>query len=136
MKRTLEVMESELEVTKEQLKPLQKKASELEDEIKRYKLDNKLYHPMSELANYKGKDILFIELVMQNVDSTLDTVYIHQDDIFEVTDDGHLYYSSYAGGIIEYSRKRHKYIRRYYGNSIDYNCVGFLDVELRDKIYI
>lgn len=55
MERTLEMMEAELKAANEQFEPLKKKISELEREIEKYKLDNALYHPMSELVNYRGK---------------------------------------------------------------------------------
>lgn len=132
MERTLEIMEAELKATNKQLKPLQKKANELEREIEQYKLDNALYHPMSELINYKGKDIFSIELVVKNWNGALETEYMCEDEIFEVTDDGHLYYSSYGGGIIQYDCERDKYIHYYYGHGTECNYVGFLTIKVRD----
>ena len=57
MERTLEIMEAELKATIEQLKPLNNKRTELEREIEDYKLKNAVYHPMSELINYKGREV-------------------------------------------------------------------------------
>ena len=130
MERTLEIMETELESITKQLTPLQKRASELSREIEQYRLDNALYHPMSELINYKGKTISSITLVRKEKDEKLTIEYMYNDDIFEVTDDGYLHYSSYEGGVMDYSAKARGYVRYYYGHGTAYNYVGFLEIEL------
>jgi hypothetical protein len=136
MERTLEVMEEELRLVKEEKKPLSdaidvlnKKIAKLDDEILAYKLNNGLYHPMSELINYKGKDISSIKLVVRDEEGALDTDFIYCDEILEVDNDGHLYYSSYSGGIIEYDNKTNQYVHLYYGTVEDYDYVGFLEIE-------
>ena len=133
MERTLEIMETELKATNEQLKPLQKKKTELEREIQSYKLENTLYHPMSELINYKGREVRSITLVEKRRDGKLTTDYMYNDEIFEVTDNGHLYYSSYEGGVMHYSEKTNRYIQNYWGNGFPHEYVGFLDIELEDE---
>ena len=67
MERTLEIMMEELRLAEEERKPLSeainvvnRKIRNLENKIEKYKLNNKLYHPMSELVNYKGKEISYI----------------------------------------------------------------------------
>ena len=132
MERTLEIMEAELNSAKEQFEPLKKKISELEREIEGYKLDNALYHPMSELTNYKGKYVRSITLVERDEDGVLSTDFIYDDDIFEVDNDGHLYYSSYSGGITEYDNETHKYVHMYYGHPEYHDYVGFTEIEIRD----
>lgn len=134
------MMMEELTLAKEERKPLleaieviNKKIRKLDNEIEAYKLNNGLYHPMSELANYKGKNISHITLVERDKEGALDTEYMYNDEIFEVTDDGHLYYSSYGGGITHYNEKDGKYYHCYYGHSTPHEYVGFLDIELEDE---
>ena len=140
MERTLEIMEAELEATRELLKPLQKqleplhkKINELEREIQSYKLENAAYHPMSELINYKGKEVRSITLVERNRDGKLTTDYMYNDEIFEITDNGHLYYSSYEGGVMRYSEETNRYIHHYWGHGTPHEYLGFLEIELEDE---
>lgn len=133
MERTLEVMEAELKATNSQLQPLQKKQLKLEREIKEYKLRNALYHPMSELINYKGREIRSITLVEKRRDGSLGTDYMYNDEIFEVTDNGHLYYSSYEGGVMRYSAETNRYIHNYWGHGTPHEYLGFLKIELEDE---
>ena len=132
MERTLEIMEAELKATIEQLKPLKNKRIELEREIEDYKLKNALYHPMSELINYKGREVYSITLVEKRPNGTLTTDYMYNDEIFNITDDGHLYYSSYAGGVMRYSKETNKYIHNYWGVGTPHEYVGFLEIEVGD----
>lgn len=134
-KAELDHMIAELKLAEEQLKPLKKRVSDLNEEIKKYKLNNGLYYPMSELENYKGKRIRTITLVERDEDGTLDTdfiYFIYDDDFFEVTNDGHLYYSSYNGGITEYDSDAQKYVHMYYGHPEYHNYVGFTEIDVRD----
>lgn len=131
MERTLEVMEMELNSAKEQFEPLKEKISELKREIEKYKLDNALYHPMSELMNYKGKNVNSITLVERDEDGTLDTDFMYDDEILEIDDNGHLYYSSYSGGITEYDDKAKRYVHIYYGCPEYHDYVGFLEINIR-----
>ncbi len=133
MERTLDIMEAELKATKEQIKPLEKKRLELEREIQSCKLENTLYHPMSELINYKGREVYSITLVEKRADGKLTTDYMYNDEIFKVTDDGHLHYSSYEGGVMDYYEEDEKYYHCYWGRSTPHEYVGFLDIEVGDE---
>lgn len=137
MERTLEIMEEELRLVKEERKPLSeaidvinKKINKIEDEILRYKLNNGLYYPMSELADYTGKNVSSIELVERDEEGALDTDFIYCDEIFEVDENGHLYYSSYSGGIIKYDSDANKYVHMYYGYPEYHDYVGFLEIDI------
>ena len=132
MERTLEIMEEELKLIKQEYDVLNKKRQNLEIEIEEYKLNNGLYHPMSELINYIGKDIDSIKVVIRNEDGTLETDFLYCDEIFEVDEYGQLYYSSYSGGIIEYDNDAHKYVHMYYCRPTYYDYVGFMDLKLED----
>lgn len=139
MERTLEVMMEELRLVREERKPLSeaigkidKKISNLNKEIETYKLNNGLYHPMSELANYKGKYVRSIDLVERDEDGTLRTDFMYDDDIFEIDNNGHLYYSSYEGGITEFDDEAKKYVHMYYGYPTYHDYVGFTEIKIRD----
>lgn len=133
MERTLDIMEAELKAINEQLKPLHKKRTELEREIREYKLGNALYNPMSELINYIGREISYITLVEKKEDGKLVIDFICNDEILEVTDKGHLYYSSDKGGVIHYHKEDGKYYHYYYGHSEPHEYIGFLDIEVNDE---
>ena len=139
MKRTLDIMMEELRLAKEEKKPLSEainiidiKINKLDEEIVAYKLNNGLYHPMSELINYKGREISSIDLVERNEDGSLSTDYMYNDEMFSVDESGHLDYSSYNCGVMSYDEKIGKYVSwcHYYRQEHDY--VGFLEIELED----
>ena len=86
MERTLEIMMEELRLAKKEREPLSKaiyvvnkKIRNLENEIEKYKLDNGLYHPMSDLNKYIGKEISSITLVEKNKEGSLVTKNIYND---------------------------------------------------------
>lgn len=139
MKKTLEDMMEELRLAEEEKKPLSeaievvnKKMKNLKSEIETYKLNNRLYHSMSELANYKGKEISYIALVERNEDGTLSTEYMHNDEMFSVDENGHLDYSSYNCGVMHYDEKVGKYAYYYYHSRTEHDYVGFLEIEFED----
>lgn len=139
MERTLEDMKKELELAIEEKKPLSeaidvinKRIRDINNEMKTYKLNNKLYHPMSELTNHKGKDIYSITLVERKEDGTLDTEYIYNDEIFRVDDNGHLKYSSFNCGVMNYDKKIDKYVKWCHFTRKEHDYIGFLDVEFDD----
>lgn len=137
MERTLEVMEEELKRVREERKPLyeavnilDKKIAKLNDEMLAYKLNNGLYHPMSELINYLGKSISSITLVERDKDGALDTDFMYCDEIFKVDEYAHLYYSSWTGGVMDYDNDTKMYVHFYYGCPQYHDYVGFLEIEI------
>lgn len=132
MERTLDVIEEELRLVQSGFDTLKQRKEALESEIRKYKLDNGLYHPMSELINYIGKDISYITLVERSKDGKLETDFLCDDEIFEVNEFGQLYYSSYSGGIIEYDNDAHKYVHMYYGRTEYHDYVGYLEIKIRE----
>lgn len=138
MNRTLEDMYKDLTSAQERLKPLdeaanaiRKEISNLEDEIEKYKLDNTLYNPMSELCNYKGKEISYIDLVERNSDGALSVERIYNAEIFSIDQDGHLDYSSYDYGLIEYDAKINKYVEYFHYHRTEHDYVGFMELVLK-----
>jgi hypothetical protein len=139
MERTLDIMMKELERVKEERKPLyeavnvlDKEIAKLKDEITRYKLDNGLYHPMSELANYKGREIYHIVLVERDEDGALDIEYMYNDEMFSVDKRGYLDYSSYNCGVMRYDENIGKYVEWCHYRRTEHDYVGFLEIELED----
>ena len=139
MERTLEVMMEELRLAKEARKPLSEamkvvdnKISQLDKEIETYKLNNTLYYPMSELAKYKGKEVSHIILVERREDGTLDTKYMYNDEMFSVDDRGHLDYSSYNCGVMDYDEDIDKYVEWYHYRRTEHDYVGYLEIEFED----
>jgi hypothetical protein len=137
MERTLEVMEEELKRVKEERKPLyeavnalDKEIAKLKDEIVAFKLNNGLYHPMSELIDYLGKRISSITLVERDKEGALDTEFMYCDEIFEVDEYAHLYYSSWSGGVMRYDNNTKMYVHSYYGCPTYHDYVGFLEIEI------
>ena len=139
MERTLEIMEEELKRVREERKPLyeavnilDKKIAKLNDEMLAYKLNSGLYHPMSELINYLGKHISSITLVERDEDGALDTDFMYCDEIFEVDEYAHLYYSSWTEGVMNYDNDTKMYVHSYYGRPTYHDYVGFLEIEVED----
>ena len=140
MKRTLEVIEEELRLVREERKPLHeaigvldKKIAKLEDEVTRYKLNNSLYHPMSELEKYKDREISHIILVERDEEGALDTEYIGNDEMFSVDENGHLDYSSYHNGVMHYDDDIGMYVEWCYGTCTEHDYVGFLEIKFEDE---
>ncbi len=133
MERTLDIMVSELEPAEKELKILEEKVKNLRYEIEDYRLNNGLYHPMSELINHKGKEIRWIKLVVREDDGTLDTDFMGCDEIFNVDENGHLDYSSFSGGTMLYDNKTNKYVHYYYGCSDYYDYVGYLEIKFYEE---
>ncbi len=138
MNRTLEDMYKDLNSAEERLKPLdevansiRKEISNLEDEIEKYKLDNAMYHPMSELCNYKGKQISYIDLVERHEDGTLSVERMYNDEMFSVDEDGHLEYSSYDYGVMDYDVNTNKYVEWFHYRRTEHDYVGFMELVLR-----
>ncbi len=140
MERTLDIMMEELKLVKEERKPLSEaidvlneKMAKLNDEIKAYKLNNGLYHPMSELENYKGREIIGITLVEKDEEGALNTEYMYNDEMFSIDENGHLDYSSYNCGVMDYDEKIGKYVEWYHHCRTEHDYVGFLEIELEDE---
>lgn len=137
--RTLEDIQREYEIAKAKADPLIKageeafkKCSRLYNEIKRYKIQHGMYHPMSDLLEHKGKTIENIELVMKNEDGTLETKYMYNYKTFSVDGNGRLDFSSDTMGVMFYDYKKEKYSYMYRGCETLYDFVGYLDVEFRE----
>lgn len=140
MKRTLDDMLKDLELAKKELDPLleaikvaEHRVNDIQKEIDTYKLSNGMYHPMSELLNYKGKELNYIELVEINKSGTLSTDCIYNDEFLGIDNNGHLFYSSYDFGILEYNEEKDRYEKWYHYYCNERNYVGFMEISFSDE---
>lgn len=137
MPRTLEDIERDLALAKEELEPIQeardkaaRKVSDFRDELEKYKLNNGMYHPMSDLNQYIGCNISSIKLVERDEDGSLDTDDMYGDEYFKIDENGHLDYSSEFGGVMDYDEKIGKYVMLCHYFRTEHDYVGFLELRL------
>ena len=140
MTRTLEMIENDLKNAEEELIPLQNafnkacnKVDDLHDELDKYKIDNGLYHPMCDLKQYAGYNIVDIKLVQRNVNGNLVLNNIYYEEIFRIDDDGHLYFSSMESGVIYFDDNIGKYIWVFHGFITEIDYIGFLEICVDDE---
>jgi hypothetical protein len=139
--RTLEDMYKDLKLAKEETEPIRgmllkanDKEYKIRKEIERYKLDNGMYSPISELSNHPEEIIDFIDLVELNEDGTLSVEYMYNDISFTkrfmVNKNGHIYYFDSVKSL-NYNEKLRRYILRFHddGREVEHNYIGFLLVE-------
>ena len=140
MARTLEMIENDLRNAEEELKPIQdafKKACDkvdvFHDELDKYKIDNELYHPMSDLKQYAGYNIVDIKLVQRNINGNLVLNDMYCEEIFRIDDDGYLYFSSMESGIMYFDDNIGKYIWVFHGFRTEIDYIGFLEICIDDE---
>ena len=138
--RTLEDIERDIELVNEELKPISKVREELSDkrrnlldEKEKYILDNGLFHPISELHNYIGKKISYIDLVERKEDGSLKVDSMCNDEMFSIDENGHLSFSSYNYGVMDFDEKLGKYVMRYRFYRTEHDYIGYLDLEFEDE---
>lgn len=137
--RTLEDIERDLEIAREERKPIykayeeiSKKCYKLKEEATQYKLQNGLFTPMSELEKHKGKSILHFELVVRNEDGSLETKDMWNNEYFKIDENGHLDYSSYICGVMYYDSEIGKYKFDFHYHPTIYDFVGYLEIEFEE----
>lgn len=119
------------EPIREQCDKEQKKLFKLKDKLEKYRLEHRMFYPLSKLAEFKDEvsDILSIKFVQRKKNGKFKVEEMVNDDLFFINDDGTFKYSSYEGGIIEKAEDG-KWYHQYYGSSrkLD-DYVGFLSIE-------
>lgn len=141
MSRTLDDMYNDLKLAKAETEPIKEmllkandKEYKIRKEIERYRLDNGMYIPISELSNHPEEIIDFIDLVELNEDGTLSVEYMYTDTPFTkrfmVNKSGHIYYFDSVKSL-NYNEKLGRYILRFHddGREVEHNYIGFLLVE-------
>jgi hypothetical protein len=131
MNRTLEDMEKELVLFK-------RNVIDLEYEITKYKLDNGLYHSVSELEKYTHKDISYIVLVERNNDGSLSTKELCDRDNYciGINIDGKVYTVSWdddRSKDISFNDKIGKYVENPPFGIVTHDYIGFLELKLKEN---
>jgi hypothetical protein len=136
MDKTLENMKKELERLEEELDEASWNYSQFNDKVIKYRLNNGLYHPMSELTNYIRKDINEITIVIKNEDGMLETLRLcdYRDDDYDCCIDwqGHILYHSDSEGIIRYDDYTNKYVHVEGYNIVYHDFIGFMNLSFAD----
>lgn len=136
----LNLSEKELKLLEEEIYRLDNKRFKmmtsielLRDKINQYRLNNGLYHPMSELLNHIGKSVLSICLVKRKDDGTLDTEWIGHKAVFDVYEDGTLVSFDGYDYYLRYDDRIKKYIKEYDHRMEWIDYVGFMSIEFSNR---
>lgn len=94
-----------------------------------YYIENRLWSPMEELKDYIGDHFAHPPFILFyiNLDEEGGEVehrYLY-GDICKVQEDGHMYYSDYDDGIIEWDEKQNCYVWARCGNYTNIHILGF-----------
>lgn len=121
-------MEKYLEMI-EQAKQLYDEARAIDLKAEEYYIENRLWSPIEELKDYIGKQWSHppFTLYYINLDEEGDEIehnYLY-GEICEVQEDGHMYYSDYDDGIIEWNEKQNCYVWARWGNYTNIHILGF-----------
>ena len=121
-------MEKYLEL-KNKSKELYEQAHKLSYQADEYYIENRLWSPIEELKGYIGNSFSHppFTLFYINLDKEGDIIqstYLY-GEICEVQEDGHMYYSDYDDGIIEWCEKSNCYIWACWGNYTNIHVLGF-----------
>lgn len=137
-RRTLNAIEKDLEQANVELEPIRdayknaiNKVTQYERELLRFKIDNKMYHPMSDLLQYTNKSISSIELIVENDEGVLD-IDIMCGDYMCITEDGHLDYSDTCRGVVEWDESKNTYVMYRRGYKSVMKIYGFMGISLNE----
>ena len=114
---------------KNKSKELYNEAQKVSIEADKYYVENRLWSPMCELKAYIGDSfshppftLFYINL--DEEDGEVQDRYLY-GEICEVQKDGHMYYSDYDDGIIEWNEKQNCYVWALWGNYTNIQILGF-----------
>ena len=130
LKELEKFLDTERAIYREKVESSEKELDELIKEEYKLFIENKMYCPMSKLQDFKRDDderpdIYRIKIVLG--DGDYKSLY---GEIIYVDDNGHLYFSDYEQGIIEFNKEKGKYTHSYWGDTTELDFVGFYDIEL------
>jgi hypothetical protein len=123
-------MENKLKVYKKMMQAagnFYAEARATEKAAEKYYIENRLWSPMEELKDYIGDSFShppFTLFYMKEGEEEIKSKYLY-GDICEVQEDGHMYYSDYDDGIIEWNEKQNCYVWAYWGNYTNIHILGF-----------
>lgn len=140
MREDLSLSEKELKLLEEEIYRLDNKRFKmmtsielLRDKINQYRLNNGLYHPMSELSNHIGKSVRNICLVKRKDDGVLDIEWIEHKAVFDVYKDGTLVCFDGYDYYLRYDDRIKKYIKEYDHRIEWIDYVGFMSIEFSNR---
>ena len=138
--RTIADIENDLRQAKIELEPIQKardeavkKVNDFYHELEKYKIDNKMYHPMSDLLQYANKYVNNIKLIEEDEDGDLDIETMYGDEFFMVTENGYLSYSSEYGGVMDYDVSENAYVMWYHYMRTVRKFIGFMEIDVKEE---
>ena len=125
-------MENKLEIYKKMMqaaKNFYAEARETERAAEKYYIENRLWSPIEELKEYLGDSFSHppFTLFYINLDeegNEIEDKYLY-GEICEVQEDGHMYYSDFDDGIIEWSEKQNCYVWAHWGDYTNIHILGF-----------
>ena len=104
----------------------------LENEINQYKIENKMYHPMSDLCSLKEHEILSISLIYiddNDKPSVLKLEGGYYGTSIGVDESGTFYCNSDKYGIIVLDSETGNYVWYHFYKRISPRLIGYLDVQ-------
>ena len=121
-------MEKYLEL-KNKSKELYEQAQKISNQANEYYIENRLWSPMEELKAYIGTSFSHPPFTLFYIDldeegDVIQDTYLY-GEICEVKEDGHMYYSDYGDGIIEWDERSSCYIWARWGNYTNIHVLGF-----------
>ena len=106
------------------------KLGKLENKLKKYRLEHRMFYPLDKLVEFKDdiNKISSICFVQKTKNGKFEEDWIFNDDLLFIYDDGSFKYSSYENGIISRD-KNGKWTHQYYGSSRKLDeYVGFMEI--------
>lgn len=110
-----------------------RKCNNLLKELEDYKIQNRLYHPMSDLKKYIGRQIIHIRLVERKNEGLEITDVWNHSGILYIDEDGHLSLEEDDIQGMSYDEKKCRYIDSYCGIERECDFVGYLDICFEDE---
>jgi hypothetical protein len=123
-------MENKLKVYKEMMQAAENFYDEYHKTrvaAEEYYIENRLWSPMEELKDYIGDSWShppFTLFYIVEGEEEIKSKYLY-GDICEITNSGHLYYSDYDDGIIEWDAEEQTYYWTYWGTHTNIHILGF-----------
>ena len=136
IKDEIEKQKALVEPIKREFEAAYGKYDKLQNKLEKYRLEHRMFYPLSRLADFKDKDndVESICFVQRTKKGKFKTDWIFNDDLFTIYDDGKFHYSSYENGIIGYDEdeKRWYHDLHHCRERLD-DYVGFMRITFNDE---
>ncbi len=111
---------------KKHIDPIREKVRCLMDDRIKSIISNKEY--ITDLSDFKDKKIISIEAI----DKTGKRVYLPDDELIMVDEDGKLKLSSYSSGLMSFNKVLNSYVTHFHGAQEQIEILGFIDICTED----